>query len=222
MGTYRVKVGPDGVIVLPQEIREKLALVPGDTLELSIDPEGKFLVETAERSVGPLSDFFEDLILGDLRCEGCAGDILKGKLLERKLQLSTILDRLAEEARRVYQQGQSLKWREVPEMSFLNLAKASNDMFQIVLTPRVERDLRRMSEEVLREVPSLFEDMEQDPLAFKRLRGPYYETYRVSFRGPAMEHYRIIYTVFESENLVVVLGVGERSGIYERLKGIAC
>ncbi len=219
MQTYRVIVGTNGEIVLPPVLRDMLGLVVGDTIELCVDAEGKLIVRTAERSVGPLSDFFEDLILGDLRRDGCSGDSLKSKFLERKLKLSTVLDRLAEEANSSYKHAQTIQWRETKELEFLKIGKLSLGSYKVMLTSRSVRDLIVLREEVLKETPAVLEKLEQDPTEFKRLRGPYYETYRVSFNSGSKD-FRVIYTVFAPENLVVILTIGERKVIYERLSGI--
>lgn len=220
METYRVKVGAKGEIVLPIELRKLFGLVAEDTLDLCVDSEGKVFVHTAERSVRPLSDFFEDLIVSDLLADGCSGDCLKTKLLECKLKLSTVLDRLSEEAHRAHKNGQSIKWWETQALASQGINKTSKGMFDVMLTTRSIHDLAVLREEELREIPSVFESLEQDPLAFKRLKGPYYETYRVSFRSGSKE-YRVIYTVFGSENLITILTVGAREVLYERLSGIA-
>ena len=222
MKTYRVNVGEKGEIVLPLELRNLFGLVAEDTLDLCVDSEGKVFVRTAERSVRPLSDFFEDLIIGDLLAEGCSGDILKAKLLERKLKLSSVLDRLSEEAHRAHKNGQSTKWWKTQVLASQNIDKTANTngIYNVMLTTRSIHDLAVLREEELREIPAVFESLEQDPLAFKRLKGPYYETYRVSFRSGSKE-YRVIYTVFAPKNLITVLTIGAREVLYERLNGIA-
>jgi len=220
METYRVKVGAKGEIVLPLELRKIFGLVAEDTLDLCVDSEGKVFVRTAERSVRPLSDFFEDLIIGDLLAEGCTGDCLKTKLLECKLKLSTVLDRLSEEAHRAHKNGQSIKWWETQALASQRIDRTSKGTYNVMLTTRSIHDIAVLREEELREIPAVFKSLEQDPLAFKRLKGPYYETYRVSFRSGSNE-YRVIYTVFVPENLIAVLTVGAREVLYERLNGIA-
>lgn len=220
METFRVKVGAKGEIVLPRELRELFGLVAEDTLDLCVNSEGKVFVQTAERSVRPLSDFFEDLIVSDLLAKGCNGDCLKNKLLEHKLKLSTVLDRLSEEAHRAHKNGQSIKWRESQALSPLGIQKDHKGLYNVMITTRCIHDLVVLRKEELREIPTLFESLEQDPFVFKRLRGPYYETYRVSFRSGAKE-YRVVYTIFAPENLIVILTVGAREVIYERLNGIA-
>ena len=62
--------------------------------------------------------------------------------------------------------------------------------------------------------------LEEDRLVYKRLKGPYYDTYRVSFRSGAKE-YRVIYTIIPAENLVLVLTIGARKTLYKTLNGIA-
>lgn len=220
METYRVKVGAKGEIVLPLELRKLFGLVAEDTIDLCVDSEGKVFVRTAERSVRPLSDFFEDLIIGDLLAEGCTGDCLKSKLLECKLKLSTVLDRLSEEAHRAHKNGQSIKWWETQALASQCKNKSSSGKYEVILTTRSIHDIAVLREAELREIPAVFESLEQDPLSFKRLKGPYYETYRVSFRSESKE-YRVIYTVFVPENLIAIITVGAREVLYDRLNGIA-
>ena len=220
METYRVKVGAKGEIILPLELRKIFGLVAEDTLDLCVDSEGKVFVQTAERSVRPLSDFFEDLIIGDLLADGCNGDCLKTKLLECKLKLSTVLDRLSEESHRAHKNGQSIKWWETQALSSKGIDKTSKGTYHVMLTTRSIHDLAVLRADELREIPAVLKSLEQDPLAFKRLKGPYYETYRVSFHCGSKE-YRVIYTIFAPENLITILTIGEREVLYERLSGIA-
>lgn len=220
METYKVRVNCNGEVFLPPELRDELGLIPDDTLELRVDTPGALLVRATERSVGPLGDFFEDFILQDLRCDGCSGDSLKAKFLERKIQLSRSMDRLTQEGYRSHKHRQSAPWREAPELKSYALAEEENGSFQVVITARAERELRRMPERAYPEVAVVLESLEWDPTVYKRLRGPYYETYRVAFREQGQEHYRIVYTVFAAENLVVILNIGERQYLYELLKGL--
>lgn len=216
METYSVKVGIEGEIVLPCELRELFGLVAEDTLDLCVDSEGKVFVRTSERSVQPLSDFFEDLIINDLLATGCRGDCLKKKLLERKIKFSTLLDRLSEDAYRAHKNGQSLKCWDTQALAPLGINK-TDCLYDVILTTRGVHDLVILKKDELREIPAVFKSLEQDPFVYKRLRGPHYETYRVSFRSGTKE-YRVIYTVFAPENLIVVTMVGGRKEIYERLK----
>ena len=220
MYIYRVNVGNNGEIVLPPEMRELLGLVSGDILELTIDLEGKTMVRPTERSVTPLADFFEDLILNDLQGRGWSGDTLKERFLERKIQMSTVLDRLAQEAARALQQGQTMSWREILNLK-VSLGETEKGEYKVILTTRAERDLLKMPGTVLQEIPQVFASLEKDPLAFKRLRGPYYETYRVSLNGTTNGRYRVIYTVFADKGFVAILCIGDRRDIYEHLKGMA-
>ena len=216
METYSVKVGTEGEIVLPSELRQLFGLVSEDTLDLCVDSEGKVFVRTAEQSVQPLSDFFEDLIIKDLLATGCNGDCLKNKLLELKLKFSTVLDRLSEDAYRAHKNGQSVKcWETQAFASQGN--KGKDSLYEVMLTNRCIHDLVVLNKEELREIPAVLKTLEENPYGFKRLRGPYYETYRVSFLSGTME-YRVVYTVFAPEKLIVIIMVGARKAIYERLK----
>ena len=220
MNIYHVFVGPKGEIILPPELRESLALVEGDSLILEVGIDGKIRTQAAERVVGPLADFFEDLILSDLHCEGCSGDLLKDQLYLRKTRLSTVLDRLTEEARYAKENGQGMDWRMMPELEG-SLDSMHVGEFKVFISTRAERDLLKLSEALLSEVSNVFEMLERNPVGFKRLRGPYYETYRVSFNGKMIGQYRVIYTVFEDNHTVSVLSIGERKEIYNWLKGLA-
>ena len=218
METYSVKVGTEGEIILPCELRKLFGLVAEDTLDICVDSEGKVFVRTAERSVQPLSDFFEDLIINDLLAKGCMGDCLKNKLLERKLKLSAVLDRLSEDAYRAHRNGQSIRCWDNQTVASLGINnKDCHSVYKAMLTTRCVHDLAILKKEELREIPTVFRCLEQDPYGHKRLRGPHYETFRISFRSGSHE-YRVIYTVFAPENLIVVTMIGVRKAIYERLK----
>ncbi|KUO58265.1 MAG: hypothetical protein APF84_05350 [Gracilibacter sp. BRH_c7a] len=220
MKSYRVKMKARGEIALPAELQNFLGLMPGDYLEIRIDPEGKLNLCTAERSVGPLSDFFEDFILNDLHKEGCSGDLLQTRYLERKIQLSTVLDRLSEEARLSLSQGHTLWWREIPILDNGHPQYQSEE-WKVFLTSRAERNLIKLQGRVLKEIPQVMLNLEHDPLEFKRLNGPYYSIHRVSLASEISKHYRVIYTVFPEEKAVEILTVGERKEIYDFLKGMA-
>lgn len=217
METYSVNVGTNGEVILPEELRESLGIVPGDALSLIVDLENQIRVRSAERSVGPLSNFFEDLILDDLRREGCTGDLLQKNFLQRKIQLSTILDRLSEEARKAKQKGETIRWRRVPEM----LADYPQGPYRIFLSSRTEREMLKLPQHVSEEVNRVFYDLENDPLNYKRLKGPFYETFRVSISGECSRKYRVIYTVYEEDKLIGILSIGERKELYHYLLGIS-
>ena len=220
MKSYRVKMEAGGEMVLPAELQDVLSLMPGDYVEIRIDPEGKLSLCTAERSVGPLSDFFEDFIFNDLHKEGCYGDLLQAKYLERKIQLSTVLDRLSEEAHLALNQGHTLWWREIPMLDNGH-PEYQNDEWKVYLTSRAERNLIKLQGRIIKEIPQVMLNLEHDPLEFKRLSGPYYEIHRVSLASEVLKHYRVIYAIFPEERAVAILTVGERKEIYDFLKGMA-
>lgn len=220
MDTYRVKVNVKGEIVLPLELRDRLGLLPDETLDVKLENEKIILTRAQPRVVGPLVDFFEDLILEELRCDGCTGDGFKNKFLERKIQLSVGLDRLSQGAYREYRYRQAAEWRHTPELKHLTIAEEENGAYQVVITAQTERQLRSLPQFILRKIARVLESLEWDPRVYKRLRGPHYETYRVSISDENSPNYRIIYTVFGAENLVVVLSVGERRKLFDYLKQI--
>lgn len=217
MDTYRVSVGANGEIILPEELREVLGLVSGDALALTVDLEGQVMVRSAERSVGPLADFFEDLILQDLHCEGCTGDVLQEKFLHRKIQLSTVLDRLSEEVRKAKDKGEAIRWRKLPEF----LSDYPQGPYRVYLSSRTERDILKLPQRVSEEMITVFRALENDPLNYKRLRGPFYETYRVSLNGEFNRKYRVIYTVFEEAKMIGIISLGERQELYHYLLGMS-
>ncbi len=220
MHVYKVTVGHNGEIKLPGNMLDLLALTSGDALELILDFDGKIVIHVAKRSSGPLADFFEDLILNDLHSNGYMGDILKAKLLELKVQLSTTLDRLSQEAMFWKQQGHAFLWREAPVYKNLGLDYLSDGNYEVVLAHRAERDLVQLPTHCLEKLGQVLLTLEKDPLSNKRLRGPYYETYRVHLNGDGTGHFRLIYTVFPNLGFVAVLCIGDRKEIYDNLKGL--
>ncbi len=221
MQAYKVKMNTNGEVVLPLELRDELGLLPEDSLELKVDTQGALLVRTAERSAGPLADFFEDLILADLRCDGCSGDVLRARFLERKVQLSHSIDRLVQEGHRAQRHRQAPPWREVPELKQFMVAEEENGSYQVLVTSRAEREFRPLPEKIVKQAAIVLESLEWDPTVYKRLRGPYYGTYRVAFYDEGPEHYRILYAVFRPEQVVTILSIGERHKLYDHLKAFA-
>lgn len=219
MNTYQVIVGSKGEIIMPAELRELLGLLEGDMFELRVDLDGKIYTRGAERSAGPLIDFFEDLILSDLHCEGYSGDSLKENLYLQKIRLSTALDSLAEEARTRRDKGKLVEWRTLSELE--GLSTLPRGEYKVIISTRAEGDLSRLPKSLRSEVADIFHMMEQDPSGFKRLRGPFYATYRVAFNGKMPGQNRIIYTVMEDSKTVSVISIGERKVIYNWLKGLA-
>ncbi len=219
MNTYQVIVGPKGELIMPADLRELLGLLEGDTFELRVEMDGKICARGAERPAGPLADFFEDLILSDLQCEGYSGDRLKEQLFLQKIRLSTAIDCLVEEARTLRDKGKLVEWRTLSELEgFSTLPRGD---YKVIISTRAEGDLSKLSKSLRSEVADVFHMIEQNPSGFKRLRGPYYATYRVAFNGKMPGQNRIIYTVMEDSQTVSVISIGERKVIYNWLKGLA-
>lgn len=218
MNTYQVMVGSKGEIIMPSDLRKLLGLFEGDIFEFQVDRDKKVCARGLERSAGPLADFFEDLILSELHCEGYSGDLLKEQLYLQKIRLSTVLDLLAEEARKSRDKGKGVDWRKLIELG--DFSSPTRGAYKVIISIRAERDLSKLPKSLMSEVSEIFHMIEQNPTGFKRLRGPYYSTYRVAFNGKTTEQHRIIYTVIEDSQTVNVLSIGERKEIYNWLKGL--
>jgi len=91
-------------------------------------------------------------------------------------------------------------------------------MFNIKSIKAVRKDLKRLSHEVVNEIETVhFKNIRENPFqsqelgyGFKGLR-----SYHFSLKGTS---YRIIYEVFEKDELIVVVMIGTRESFYERLK----
>lgn len=220
MNTYQVTVGPNGEIIMPSDLRARLALTEGETLEIKFESNKKFSVRQPERIAGPLADFFEDLILNDLQSKGYGGNRLKDQLCLEKTNLSSVLDWLAEEANKFRERGENTGWRSLPEWE--EKSSLERGVYHVLLSARAERDLAKLPESLKSEAAHALQQIEHDPSGFKRLRGPYYPIYRLAFNGKSAGQYRIIYTIMENSPTVNVLVIGERKGIYSWLKGLTC
>ena len=91
-------------------------------------------------------------------------------------------------------------------------------MFEIRSIRVVKKDLKRLSPEVLKDIETVhFKNIRENPLqsdelgyAFKGMR-----SYHFRHKGIS---YRIIYEVFEEDEIVIIIMIGPREGFYERLK----
>jgi addiction module RelE/StbE family toxin len=99
-------------------------------------------------------------------------------------------------------------------MSFSGIS----EMFQIKSVKAVKKDLKKLSHEVVKEIEAVhFRNIRENPFqpqelgyGFKGLR-----SYHFSMKGAS---YRIIYEVFEKDELIVVIMIGIRESFYEKLK----
>ncbi len=91
-------------------------------------------------------------------------------------------------------------------------------MFEIRSAKAVRKDLKKLSPEVLKNIKTVhFRNIRENPFqpdelgyAFKGMR-----SYHFSHKGTS---YRIIYEIFEKDELIVIVMIGHREGFYEKLK----
>ncbi len=88
-------------------------------------------------------------------------------------------------------------------------------MYQLKLTSRVQHQLDKLPAEDLRRIVAAIQQLRDNPRpsGAKKLRGP---IYRIRAGG-----WRIIYAVFDKDNLIIVGKVARRSkDTYDRIKGL--
>ena len=83
-------------------------------------------------------------------------------------------------------------------------------IYTLRLHPRAEKDLAKLPEKDRSRILATLERLQLDPHIGKKLQGEY-EGYFAVRVWP----YRIIYTVFKRELVIVVVRIGHRQGIYK-------
>ncbi len=91
-------------------------------------------------------------------------------------------------------------------------------MFEIRSVRAVRKDLKKLSPEVIKNIETVhFRNIRENPLqpdelgyAFRGMR-----SYHFRHKGAS---YRIVYEVFEEDELIVIIMIGHRGGFYEKLK----
>ncbi|MEE4359842.1 MAG: type II toxin-antitoxin system mRNA interferase toxin, RelE/StbE family [Desulfococcaceae bacterium] len=91
-------------------------------------------------------------------------------------------------------------------------------MFEIKTVKAVKKDMKKLSHEVLQEIKKIhFRNIRENPLKSQELgygfKGLY--SYHFSLKGTS---YRIIYEIFERDELIVVVMIGTRESFYDKLK----
>lgn len=90
--------------------------------------------------------------------------------------------------------------------------------YRVIIPRAVEKDLDRLAPEVMESCLSKhLPAIEELPLSYPPLKGPYRGLRKYAFRAPGGD-YRIIYRVSQQDQLVTVVMVGPREGFYERLE----
>lgn len=91
-------------------------------------------------------------------------------------------------------------------------------MFEIKSIKAVKKDVKKLPADVLSDMASVhFKNIKENPFqshelgyVFKGLR-----SYHFNHKGTS---YRIVYEVFEEDNLVVIIMIAPRESFYEKLK----
>lgn len=92
-------------------------------------------------------------------------------------------------------------------------------MWAIVVHPRVKKDLARMPEEDAKRLLAAMHSLKSFPetnLDVKLIKGLKYSKYRI-LRARVGE-YRIVFVPIWSERKILVVAVGKRKSVYQRLK----
>ena len=79
-------------------------------------------------------------------------------------------------------------------------------------TPSARRSLRRLDPSVRRKVLAALETLAEEPY-----RGKPLQLTLKGFRSWRTGDYRIVYTIVETEVEIIVIGLGHRREVYERL-----
>lgn len=93
-----------------------------------------------------------------------------------------------------------------------------SESFQIKTIKAVRKDIKRLSHEVVKEIETIhFKNIRENPFQAQELGYGFQglSSYHFSMKGTS---YRIIYEVFEKDELVVVIMIGKRESFYEKLK----
>ena len=86
--------------------------------------------------------------------------------------------------------------------------------WRLVIAPKVQETLRDLSPQIKRLIRACLEELRRDPRLGKALKDELAGFY--SFR---VKRFRIVYRIEHSLVTVLVIGIGRREGIYEKLIG---
>jgi mRNA-degrading endonuclease RelE of RelBE toxin-antitoxin system len=91
-------------------------------------------------------------------------------------------------------------------------------MYELKAIGAVQKDLNALNRGTVKEIRDIhFPRIKQDPRQADPLGYAFKGLYSYHFRH-AGSAYRIIYEIYEEENLVIVLLIGSRGNFYERLR----
>ncbi|MBU0504732.1 type II toxin-antitoxin system RelE/ParE family toxin [bacterium] len=84
--------------------------------------------------------------------------------------------------------------------------------YNIVVSPRVDKDLRKLPKNIIKTISLVIDGLAKNPRpdGCKKLRGAHVEEYRVK----AKRDYRVLYQVYDKEKIIHVLRVLDRKEAY--------
>jgi addiction module RelE/StbE family toxin len=91
-------------------------------------------------------------------------------------------------------------------------------MFELRFHPAVKRDLKKIGKSVAREIKDKhFRNIKKNPSASENLSHMFKGLKSYHFKSGTVE-YRIIYEIYQNENIAIVLLIGKRENLYSKLK----
>ena len=91
-------------------------------------------------------------------------------------------------------------------------------MFELRFHPAVRKDLKKIERSVVKELKDKhFPKIQEDPFTAENLLHVFKGLSSYHFRAGNTD-YRIIYEIYEDDNIAVVLLVGKREHLYEKLQ----
>ncbi len=83
--------------------------------------------------------------------------------------------------------------------------------YSLFLKKAAEKSFEKLSEKDQMKIDTVFSVLREDPFSGKKLKGEFEGFYSVR-----MWPYRIIYTIFKKELIVLVVDVGHRKEVYKK------
>jgi addiction module RelE/StbE family toxin len=88
--------------------------------------------------------------------------------------------------------------------------------FKIELHRTVKNDLKKITLQAAREIVNkIFIEIKRNPFSGIPLAGPLSEYWKFSFHFRGI-NYRIVYKIYNQENIIFIIAVGKRSEFYKR------
>lgn len=82
-------------------------------------------------------------------------------------------------------------------------------MYRVLLSKTAEKDLNKISEKQKPHIFAAIFDLKKDPYVGKKLKGKFKDCFSLR-----VGDYRIIYKVYKKELNILIIGIGNRQGIY--------